>query len=441
MGTSHGPTTPARLFAWAAVLCFAAGIAVLVIAAELRGVVVLLVALAGLVVAAAGVWWGLAHRGAVRLLVVLLAVAAPVTVVLLVAGSGLWPVVLATAVLWTGAQGCSRAALQQEHLHSGGMRGRPGKPLHHPVLIMNPKSGDGKVGRFGLVEKTEALGCRVILLNTSAQQDLAAIARRAVADGADLLGVAGGDGTQALVAAVAAQHGLPFLVIPAGTRNHFALDLGLDRADPSRALEALTDGVDLRIDLGDVSGRVFVNTASLGAYAEIVQRPEYRDAKAATALAELPDLLTGYTGARLTVQAEGTRLDDPQALLVSNNPYATGQVLEAGRRSRLDGGVLGLLAVHVAGAAQAADFALRGERSDAVTVLTPHEVTVTADAERIPIALDGEAQTMETPVHCSVTPGALHVRVPRDRPGAPPAPRVERRSIGRIALGRLLDNR
>ncbi|MFB7114128.1 diacylglycerol/lipid kinase family protein [Streptomyces sp. NPDC056291] len=298
MGTSHGPTTPARLLAWAAVLCFAAGIAVLVIAAELRGVVVLLVALAGLVVAAAGVWWGLAHRGAVRLLGVLLAVAAPVTVVLLVAGSGLWPEVLATAVLWTGAQSCSRAALQQEHPHPGGMRGRSGKPLHHPVLIMNPKSGDGKVGRFGLVEKAEALGCQVILLDISAQQDLAAIARRAVADGADLLGVAGGDGTQALVAAVAAQHDLPFLVIPAGTRNHFALDLGLDRADPSRALEALTDGVDLRIDLGDVSGRVFVNTASFGTYAEIVQRPEYRDAKAATALAELPDLLTGYTGAR-----------------------------------------------------------------------------------------------------------------------------------------------
>ncbi|MFF4794573.1 hypothetical protein ACFY2M_33560 [Streptomyces sp. NPDC001276] len=74
-------------------------------------------------------------------------------------------------------------------------------------------------------------------------------------------------------------------------------------------------------------GRVFVNTASFGAYAEFVQRPEYRDAKAATALAELPDLLTGCTGARLTAQAEGTRLDDPQALLVSNNPYANGQVL------------------------------------------------------------------------------------------------------------------
>ncbi|MGW4823108.1 hypothetical protein ACWEP4_30040 [Streptomyces sp. NPDC004227] len=69
-------------------------------------------------------------------------------------------------------------------------------------------------------------------------------------------------------------------------------------------------------------------------------------------------------------------------------------------------------------------------------MLTPHEVTVTADAEGIPIALDGEALTMETPVHCSITPGALHVRVPRDRPGAPPAPRVEWRSIGRIALGR-----
>src|ERR1700748_209442 len=99
---------------------------------------------------------------------------------------------------------------------------------------------------------------------------------RPVAGGADLLGVAGGDGTQALVADVAVEHGLPFLVISAGTRNHFALDLGLDRDDPSKCLDALIDGVELHVDLGVVNGRPFVNTVSFGAYAALVQSPEYR---------------------------------------------------------------------------------------------------------------------------------------------------------------------
>ena len=119
--------------------------------------------------------------------------------------------------------------------------------------------------------------------------DVGELARQAVADGADLLGVAGGDGTQALVAAVAAEHDVPLLVISAGTRNHFALDLGLDREDPSRCLDALGDGgVELRVDLGFIAGRPFVNNASFGAYAAIVQSPAYRDDKARTTLDQLP---------------------------------------------------------------------------------------------------------------------------------------------------------
>jgi diacylglycerol kinase family enzyme len=88
--------------------------------------------------------------------------------------------------------------------------------------------------------------------------------------------VAGGDGTQALVAGIAAEHGLPFLVISAGTRNHFAMDLGLDRDHPELGLDALTDGVELTLDLGVIGDRTFVNNASFGAYAEIVQSPAYR---------------------------------------------------------------------------------------------------------------------------------------------------------------------
>ena len=114
-----------------------------------------------------------------------------------------------------------------------GMPERVVPPPQHPFIVMNPRSGGGKVGRFDLKDKAEALGAEVVLLEGPEQSTSPRSPADAVARGADLLGVAGGDGTQALVAGVAAEHDVPFLVISAGTRNHFALDLGLDREDPS----------------------------------------------------------------------------------------------------------------------------------------------------------------------------------------------------------------
>jgi len=239
-----------------------------------------------------------------------------------------------------------------------------------------------------------------------------------VAGGADLLGVAGGDGTQALVAGIAAEHGLPFVVISAGTRNHFALDLGLDREDPAASLGALTDGVELRVDLGKINGQTFVNNASFGAYAEIVETPAYRDDKRNTTLNTLPDLLQGHRGARLRVQGDGVRIDAPQALLVSNNPYGTGDIAGLGRRARLDGGILGVVSVAVSNAAQAAGL-IRGRQATGLTVLTTKRIEITADVPQIPVGVDGESIMMSTPVTCTVSPGALRVWVPRDRPGVP----------------------
>ena len=93
--------------------------------------------------------------------------------------------------------------------------------------------------------------------------------------------MAGGDGSLAVVAAAAAAHGLPFICVPAGTRNHFALDLGVDRHDVAGALDAFSDGVERRIDLAEVNGRVFLNNVSLGIYGEAVRQSAYRDAKIA----------------------------------------------------------------------------------------------------------------------------------------------------------------
>jgi diacylglycerol kinase family enzyme len=259
----------------------------------------------------------------------------------------------------------------------------------------------------------------VFLLSGPEPVDVAEVARKAVAAGSDLLGVAGGDGTQALVAAVAAEHGLPVVVITAGTRNHFALDLGLDREDPAACLGALTDGVDLRVDLGVIGGQTFVNNASFGAYAEVVQTPAYRGDKLGTTLDTLPDLLQGHRGARLSVVADDVTIDTPQALLVSSNPYGTGDIAGLGRRARLDRGVLGVVAVTVDNAWQAVGL-LRGRHTTGMRALTAQTVVVTASSERIPVGIDGEAVSMPVPVRCAIRPGALRVRVPRDRPGVPP---------------------
>ena len=121
--------------------------------------------------------------------------------------------------------------------------------------------------------------------------------REAVAGGADGLAMAGGDGSQAVVAAIAAELDLPYACVPAGTRNHFALDLGVDRDDVVGALDAFVDGGERIVDLAEVNGRVFVNNVSLGLYADAVQREGYRDAKLRTLLDTVPDVL-GPDGGR-----------------------------------------------------------------------------------------------------------------------------------------------
>lgn len=434
--TSMRAPALARVLARLALLCVLAAVVAVLVDVDGRGLLVLLFGLVGLVLAVVGVWWVLAHRGVVRWAGFLLAVAAPVLVLVFYTRWGLWPVAVGSLVLCGAALGCARSAVRQA---SGpdGMRAIARPAARHPVLIMNPKSGGGKVDRFGLVEKAERLGARVILMDVSVEIDVAALAHRAVATGADLLGVAGGDGTQAEVAAVAAEHDVPFLVVSAGTRNHFAMDLGLDRADPTRCLDALTDGEEVLVDLGMVAGRAFVNTVSFGAYAQIVQEPAYRDAKAGTALDELPDLLVGSDADGVDVRADAVRLEAQQAVLVSNNPYDSSGLRGMGRRSRLDRGALGVRGVRVVTAAGAVGVTLRGSQAAGLTVLEARQVIVDADSSTIPVAVDGEALRLPTPVVCSVRPGALRVRVPTSRPGIPvaDAPLDWRRVIA-LALGR-----
>ena len=422
---------------WLARLALAAVVAAVLVPLVAIGfrasLAVTLAGVVGVAVAAAGVWWALTHKGVVRWLAAAVAVLAPLVVLVLYTSRGLLWVVLVAVGLLVVAVAAGRAALAREVVPER-MREHEAAPPRRPYLIMNPRSGGGKVTRFGLKDKAEALGAQVALLEGPGPVDVAALARAAVAEGADLLGVAGGDGTQALVAAVAAAHDVPLLVISAGTRNHFALDLGLDREDPSRCLEALTDGVELTVDLGFIAGRPFVNNASFGAYAAIVQSPAYRDDKARTTLDQLPGLLAGHEGPRLVARAENVTVHGPQAVLVSNNAYGMGDIAGLGRRARLDRGTLGVFAVTVTSAAQAAGL-LRGSRSRGLTSLTTPEVVIDADTAQIPVGVDGEALQLDTPVRCVIQPAALRVRVPRHRPGVPdPKPIMDWKRLRRMAL-------
>jgi hypothetical protein len=310
---------------WLARLAFVAAAAALLVpplsAGAHHSLALTLFGVAGLLLTAAAVWWALAYKGPVRWLAITLAVAVPLGVLALYTSYRQVRYVVLSLGLLGLALAAGRAALRRDAIPER-MREHQVLPPRRPFLIMNPRSGGGKVTRFGLKDKAEALGATVALLDGPGPVDVAALARQAVADGADLLGVAGGDGTQALVAGIAAEHDLPLLVISAGTRNHFALDLGLDREDPSRCLDALQDGVELRVDLGVIADRPFVNNASFGAYAEVVQSPAYRDDKRGTTLDLLPELLVGQRGPRLVARAANVTIDGPQAVLVSNNSMA-----------------------------------------------------------------------------------------------------------------------
>jgi len=273
-------------------------------------------------------------------------------------------------------------------------------PPQRPVLFVNPRSGGGKAARAGLAERARERGIDTIVLHPG--DDLAALVQYAVEGGADALGVAGGDGTLAVVAAAAVAHGIPFVCVPAGTRNHFALDLGVDRHDLVGSLDAFTDGVERRIDVAEVNGRLFLNNVSLGIYGDAVQQPAYRDAKARTLLeaaAKVAGPSAAATDLELVDDVGGSHRD-PAVVLVSNNPYSL-EPPRPGARPTLDSGRLGIIVL---------DRPHPGQ-SPGRAWITP-QLGVSAPSP-LCAGVDGEAADLTPPLRFVIWPRALRVRVPR----------------------------
>ena len=299
------------------------------------------------------------------------------------------------------------------------MPGHPARPpARHPYLIMNPKPGGGKAEKSDLKRKAEDPGAEVFLIGGPEPAGVAKAAREAAGRGADLPGVAGGDGTQALAAGITAEHGIPFVVISAGTRNHFALDLGLDREDPAACPGALPDRAEPRADLAMINSQTFVNNPPSGAYAEVAETPANRGDNLTTTPNTLPDLPQGHRGAHLRAQADGTTIKAPQALLASSNPYRTGDITGPGPRARLDHGNPGVTGVTVASARQAASL-LRGRHATGLSVPTTKQIEISAGTPQIPVGADAEPIPMPTPVTCTLSPRALPVWGTSRPPGHP----------------------
>jgi diacylglycerol kinase family enzyme len=276
---------------------------------------------------------------------------------------------------------------------------RPADPPERPILFANPKSGDGTAVRAALADRARERGIEVTVLEEG--QSLSALVGEAVADGADALGMAGGDGSLAVVAAASHAHDLPFVCIPAGTRNHFALDLGVDVNDPVGALDAFTDGVERVIDMGRVNGRLFLNNVSLGIYGEAVRQPTYRDAKVRTIVETTREVL-GPTAAAPELEVVddlGHEHRHPALVLVSNNPYALDHPVAHGGRPTLDSGRLGVV---VLGEPDPSRTPWRAWSATALEVHGPGPVHA---------GIDGEAVDLSPPLEFEIVPAALRVRI------------------------------
>lgn len=290
-----------------------------------------------------------------------------------------------------------------------------------PVLLINPLSGDGKAARLDLQKRAEDRGITCHTFGPGV--DLGALASRCISEGADVIGVAGGDGSQAIVADLVRQAGLALVVIPSGTRNHFAMDLGLDRADPASGLDAFGPARRKTVDMARVNGTAFLNNASMGIYGEVVQRATYRERKLETTIEQLPTLVSAPPELRFT-GPDGTSHSTSQVILVSNNPYLL-DVRGAGGRPKLNTGVLGIVTAEVTSAAGVTEMFARAALGALASApgfnsWTATSFTVTSDAP-IAIGIDGEAAELTSPAVFEILPAALNVRIPLTAIGRSPA--------------------
>jgi len=285
-------------------------------------------------------------------------------------------------------------------------------------LLINPAAGSAVAILESLTRAARERGIGVRVLQPG--EDARHAALEAAEDGAESLAVAGGDGSVAAVAGVAVERDLSLVVVPTGTLNHFARDLGLDLARPLAALDVLTSSHhERRVDVGRVNGRTFINNVSLGLYAEMLADPGYRQDKLGVAQAKLQAAFSDpklRRALRITPPGEAP-IESIVAVVVSNNPYEFARWDRFGQRHRLDTGTL-QVSVLDSGTLDELERLIAGtllgaiEFRPALRYWTSERLETGILGEVVRAGVDGEPITLEAPLGFSVDPGALRVLVP-----------------------------
>ncbi len=306
-------------------------------------------------------------------------------------------------------------ALRQDYI----LNRLPRPSFKKPVLIINPKSGNGRAMKAGVKEEAQALGINVIMLKKGS--NIEKLASQAITEGCDIIGISGGDGSIGAVAKVSIKHNMPLVVLAGGTRCHFARDIGLT---PARIVEGLGGfgGIERKIDVGEINGRIFLNNVSLGLYADIVDNPDYRENKVTTTRSVLQEHISGSKKPYSLQFSHGTKkYSTAIQILIGVNAYSTRSLFEIGQREKMAGGILQINVLQ-----RLSDRLIRRlitrltlNRTRAITDLPEVEqwqtkqFTIGSNAKRIVAGVDGEREEYETPVAIRVLPQALRLYVPR----------------------------
>ncbi|MBL0426185.1 diacylglycerol/lipid kinase family protein [Ramlibacter alkalitolerans] len=302
-------------------------------------------------------------------------------------------------------------------------------PSRHALVVVNARSGSGcgpeRAEELTALFAQAGLEAEVVMAHDA--DALRAALERAHSQGTRLVVAGGGDGTQAAVAASLAGTDSVQGVLPLGTLNHFAKDLGIP-PKLEDAVRTIAQGRVLQVDVGEVNGHVFINNSSLGLYPEIVRERElqrmhlgkskWRALASATLRAtQRPHGLA----VRIASEAEDQVRRTP-FVFIGNNRY-TMEGLDIGARESLQGGELALYMARRRGRLALLQLALRAlfkrlDQAEDFEMVTGEAFVIGTHEARIRVATDGEIAMLATPLHYRIRRGALRVMVPAPAPPA-----------------------
>ncbi len=287
------------------------------------------------------------------------------------------------------------------------------------LFILNSGSGTGNCDAITtqITERFSVLGEEVRIVLASTGEEMEWAARQGLAAGATAIVAGGGDGTISTVAGVLADSDVPLGVLPLGTLNHFAKDLGIP-LEPAKALEVIVAGHTIAVDAGEVNGKLFLNNSSLGLYARIVRLRQRYQARgiakwfvAAWAMLKVMEENPVFT-VRIGVNGESVTYRS-SLVMVGNNAYRM-EGLDAGSRDSLTSGQLSVYVVQSEGKLGLARLiwqivAGRAEEGEEFEVHHVTAATVETASSTMPVARDGEVAQLTMPLQFRIRSKALLV--------------------------------